>query len=278
MKNFYISVLLLSLSFNFLNAQRAEKVKGNRNVTVQQTFLNSFHSIIADENFKIDIIFNKEPYVEIETDDNLHEFINFNVRDSVLTFNMTRRVTSKKKMNITVNYDNHLKNIETKDSGEIFSLATLELENVTLKTSGNSKAGITIETNFLNLEGLDKSKIKLNLTSDSTSVNLRGNSKLEALVYSPKLIFELNQRSDAIIDGESENFTLKTDNYSRFSGKDFATKTCNLIGLFSSDITLGVIDSLDLSLSGASNLYLYENPKIEIIEFSDTSKIQKRIK
>ena len=152
MKNFYISVLLLSLSFNFLNAQRAEKVKGNRNVTVQQTFLNSFHTIIADENFKIDIIFNKEPYVEIETDDNLHEFINFNVRDSVLTFNMTRRVTSKKKMNITVNYDNHLKNIETKDSGEIFSLATLELENVTLKTSGNSKAGITIETNFLNLE------------------------------------------------------------------------------------------------------------------------------
>ncbi|MFD1163446.1 GIN domain-containing protein [Hwangdonia seohaensis] len=274
---------LLSLLFTFsicfaTQAQNTEKVKGNRNVTVLRTPINSFHSIIVDEDFEIEIIFNKEPSVLVETDENLHEFITFNVRDSVLTFNKTKRITSKKRLNIKVNYDGALRHIETRENGEILSLATMDLNNASLKTIGSSKAGLTIQSNIFNMESLDKSKVKLNLTADSTQIVLNGYSKLEALIQSPVLKADLYQRTNATIEGDCDNLLLRTDNNSQFNGKNFTVTNCSLSSETSSDVTLEVTDNISVSLSGSSALYLYNNPKIIIEKFANTSKIQKREK
>ena len=196
----------------FNNAQNTEKIKGNRSVTIQQTLINSFHTIMIDNDFEVDIIYNKEPSVEIETDENLHEFIEFQVRDSILSFHKTRRITSKKRLYIKVNYDDFLAHIETRDNGEIHALTTMELNNVNVKTTGNSRAGLTIKTDMFNFEGLDKSKVKLNLTCDSTKLIINGYSKLEALINSPILHADLYQRSNAIIEGNSDELTLIMDN------------------------------------------------------------------
>ena len=95
MKQIILLFLGVFMAIN-LNAQNSEKVKGNRVVTTIVTEIDAFHTIEIDEDFEIDIIYNKTPSVEIETDENLHEFITFSVRDSVLSFNKTRRITSKK--------------------------------------------------------------------------------------------------------------------------------------------------------------------------------------
>src|SRR5690606_31303625 len=107
--NKLITTLLFSALFCFtIMAQTIEKVKGNKNVTIQQTKINTFHTIVVGEDFEIDIIYNQTPSVTIETDENLHEYINFNVNAGVLTFNKTARITSKKALHITVNYDANL--------------------------------------------------------------------------------------------------------------------------------------------------------------------------
>ncbi|GAL63031.1 hypothetical protein JCM19300_1049 [Algibacter lectus] len=160
-------------------AQSVEKVKGNRNVTIQQTPVNSFKTIIIDEGFEIDLVYSKEPYVEIETDENIHEFFVLNLRDSVLNIDLTKRVTSKKRLNIKVAYDDFLTTIETRDNAEVHSLSTINADNMTLITSGNSEAGLTIKTENFNFEGLDKSDTKLNVTANTSKVILNGNSKLE---------------------------------------------------------------------------------------------------
>lgn len=270
-------IFLFSICF-LVQAQKTEKVKGNRNVTLTQTPIDAFHTIVVDEDFEVEIIYNKTPSVEIETDENLHEFITFSVRDSVLSFNKTKRITSKKKLNIKVSYDDFLTHIETRENGEILSLATMELKNASLKTTGNSKAGLTIQTNNFNIESLDKSKVKLNLTADSTKIVLNGYSKLEALIYSPIVVTDLYQRTNAKIEGNSDDLLLRTDNNSQFNGKNFTVKNCNLFSEISSDTTLEITDSIMVSLSGSSGLYLYGNPKITIEKFENTSKIQKREK
>lgn len=273
-----ISFIFLCCICFLAEAQKMEKVKGNRNVTIQHTPIDAFHTIIVDEDFDIEIIYNKEPLVEIETDENLHEFINFSVRDSVLSFNKTKRITSKKKLNIKVSYDDFLTHIETRDNGEILSLATMDLKNASLKTTGNSKAGLTIQSNNFSIESLDKSKVKLNLTTDSTKVVLNGYSKLEALIYSPVLVADLYQRTNAKIEGNCDDLLLRTDNNSQLNGKNFTVKNCNLSSEISSDATLEITEAINVSLSGSSSLYLYGNPKIIIDKFENTSKIQKREK
>ncbi|HKK12825.1 MAG TPA: DUF2807 domain-containing protein, partial [Flavobacteriaceae bacterium] len=139
--NKIIITVLCSMCFTLLvSAQNDERIKGDRNVTIKQTYVDPFNKIVVGEDFYVEVIYNKKTSVQVEADDNLHEFINFEVKDSVLTFKTTRRIVSKKKMNIKVNYDDHFQNIETRDDGEVRSLTSLELKNATLKTSGTSKA------------------------------------------------------------------------------------------------------------------------------------------
>jgi hypothetical protein len=261
-----------------LNAQNSEKVKGNRVVTTIITEVEAFHTIEIDEDFEIDIIYNKIPSVEIEADENLHEFIIFSVKDSVLSFDKTRRITSKKALKIKVSYDDYLAKIETRDDGEIYSLTTMNLANGSLKTSGSSKAGLTIKTGNFYFEGLDKSKTELNLTADSTKVILNGNSKLEALIYSPSLSADLYQRSDAIIEGNCDDLMLRTDNNSQFIGKNMTTKSALVFAEISSEITLEVIDLITIEAAGESSINIYGNPKITVNRLTDTTKIQKKVK
>lgn len=273
-----IAILLFSLFVISGYSQKKEKVKGNRMVSIIQTDISSFHTIDLDEDFEIEIIYNRTPSVIIETDENLHEFIIFKVSDSVLSFNKTRRITSKKTLKIKVNYDDHLNHIMATDDSEIKSLTSMDLNDFKLNTKASSKVGLTLKTDIFTFEGLDKSKIKLNLTCDSTKLVLNGNSKLEALIYSPKIAADLYQRSDAIIEGNTDDIVIRTDNNAQFMGKNLTVKTGLVIAEISSDITLEVIDNITLEASGDSSIYLYGNPKIIVDRLTDTSKIQKRVK
>ena len=73
----YLILLIPILSFG----QKAEKIKGNKNVTIQETKIDSFTVISIGENFKINLL-QGEPMVKIEADENLHDVIEFNVDDS----------------------------------------------------------------------------------------------------------------------------------------------------------------------------------------------------
>ncbi|MDN3666765.1 GIN domain-containing protein [Algibacter miyuki] len=276
-KKFPTLLLAMSLSF-FGHAQSLEKVKGDRNVTKLLTAVPDFHTLILDEAFEIDLVYSKDASVEIETDENLHEVISFDVRDSILNLNLSKRITSKKRLRITVNYNDFLSTIETRDDAELHGISTLKSNKINLTVSGNSKAGLTIKTDHFNFEGLDKSKTKLNVTSNTSKIILNGNSSLEALVNSGAATVDLYQRAQAEIEGSSNDLSVRTDNNAVFNGKNFTAKQGKLISEIDSEITVEVTDSLDIEASGGSAIYLYGDPKIIVNKFTETAKIQKREK
>lgn len=279
MNKLYISAIFtFCLCISSLVAQNVNKVKGNKNVTIQHTDINPFHTIIVDEDFDIEIIYNQVPSVIIETDENLHEFINFGVIDGVLTFDKTTKVTSKKRMNIQVNFNEELTNIKTADNGEITSFTPIDLQNCLLISEGSSKVGLEIKTNDFQLQSNGRSKIKLNLTAETAKLTLSDNSKIDALIYSSVTSVDLYQRTTANIEGETNELILKTDNYSQFNGKNFTAKICNTLNEISSDAYLEVLDTITIDASGSSSVYLYGNPKIIINRLENTSKLQKKEK
>ena len=187
MNKLYISAIFtFCLCISSLVAQNVNKVKGNKNVTTITTEIKPFHTIIVDEDFDIEIIYNNVPSVIIETDENLHEFINFDVIDGVLTFDKTTKITSKKRMNIQVNFNEELTNIKTADNGEITSFTPIDLQNCLLISEGSSKVGLEIKTNDFQLQSNGRSKIKLNLTAETTKLTLSDNSKYAKLTTSQK--------------------------------------------------------------------------------------------
>src|SRR5690606_35942323 len=104
MNKFILAFVLLLTPMVYVAAQSDEKVKGDRNVTIKQTYIDPFNKIVVGEDFTVEIIYNSKPSVEVEADSNLHELINFDVVDGILTFATTKKITSSKRMNIKVNY------------------------------------------------------------------------------------------------------------------------------------------------------------------------------
>ena len=262
----------------FVLGQDDERVKGDRNVTIKQTYVDSFNKIVVGEDFYVEVIYNKRPSVEVETDDNLHEFINFEVKDSVLTFMTTKKIVSKKKMSIKVNYDDALQNIETQEDAEVRSLTSLEFKNASLKTSGTSKAYLNIKSNSFKFESQDRARVRLNVNTRNSNIVLNDNCRLEALINSSESTFDLYQRADADIEGTSKNTVIRTDNNSKFNGSNFTTQTCNLTCEIASDVYIETIDAITIDASGTSAIYLFGNPKITINSFLDSVKLQKKVK
>ena len=270
----FLSVCCTSL----MSAQDDEKVKGDRNVTIKQTYIDPFNKIVVGEDFYVEVVYNKRPSVEVEADDNLHEFISFEVKDSVLSFSTTKKIVSRKKMSIKVNYSDELQHIETHEDAEIRSLTSLEFKNATLKTTGTSKAYLNIKAESFKFESQDKAKVKLNVNAKNSNLILSDNSKLDALINAPETTFDLYQRANADIEGTSKNTIIRADNNSKFNGSNFTTQTCEVKCEIGSDVHIETIESIIIDASGASAIYLIGNPKITITQFLDTAKLQKKIK
>ncbi|NRB58620.1 MAG: DUF2807 domain-containing protein [Winogradskyella sp.] len=253
-----------------------EKIKGDRNVTIKQTYIDDFHTLEIGEDFSIEIVYNSKPSVEIETDDNLHDVIQFNVVDGVLSFSKTMRITSKKKLNITVNYGDSLTDIKLTSDGEVRSLTSMELNDASLSTLDNSRAYLNIKARSFSFISEGKSKSRLNLTADSTKIELNGNSKLDALINSKVADFDLYLRSDASIEGTSNNSTIRLDNSANFNGAKFTAKSVDALLENNSDLTIDASESIALAVSGDSEVYLYGSPAITISKFEDTAKLQKK--
>lgn len=278
MKKTLIALIFALIICGITQAQNPEKIKGNRLVSIINTEINSFHTIALDEDFEIDLIYNKIPSVEIETDENLHEVIDFMVKDSVLYFNKLKKITSKKRLNIKVSYDDYLQQIEVTDDAEVNGLTPLDLYYGGLRTSGSAKVALTIKTNTFNFESSDKAKVKLNVTADTCNVNMRGTGKLEALINAPKVSAALYERTNAIIEGNCDTADIELDNNAQFQGKTFTVNSCKLVCNISSDAYLEVIKDITIDATGTSSIYLYQNPKITINSMTDTTKLQKKVK
>lgn len=274
MKKILLILVAMMVSAPTILAQ--EKIKGDRNVTIKQTYIDDFHTIVVNGEFSIEIVYNSKPSVSVEADDNLHEVIQFDVVDGVLTFVETMRITSKKKLSITVNYGESLQNIETRGDGEIRSLTSMELKDATLTTSDNSRAYLNIRAKNFTYKSSGKSKTRLNLTADSTKIELSDNSKLDALLNSKVANFDLYLRADAVIEGSANSSIIRLDNSTNFNSPKFDVKTVDATLEDNSDLTIAATESITIAASGDSEIYLYGSPAITITKFEDTAKLQKK--
>ncbi len=274
MKNVLLILVVMVVASSTIVAQ--EKIKGDRNVTIRQTYIDNFDTIVVAGDFSIEIVYNSKPSVNIETDDNLHDVIQFDVVDGVLTFVQTMRITSKKRLNITVNYGDGLQHIETRGDSEIRSLTSMELGDATLTTSDNSRAYLNIKAQNFVYKSSGKSKTRLNLSADSTKIELSDNSKLDALINSKVADFDLYQRADAVIEGSANSALIRLDNSTNFNGPKFDVGTVDATLEGNSDLTIDAIEKITLAASGDSEIYLFGSPAITITKFEDTAKLQKK--
>ena len=271
-------VLIAILTFSLSNvlAQRKDKIKGNKIVTTELTSVENFTRLLIGENLKVEIVKGESPSVEIKTDENLHEVIEATVNDNTLSLRTTKRISSKKELEIRITYTNALTLIETKEDGQISSINTIDIPELTVKATGSSKMFLTLKSDMFKFINSDKSKVELNVTANTSTLELSDNSKLEALINSTDIQVDLYQRADAKIEGDVDTLNIRADNSTNFIGKNLTSNTCTVLAEGSSDVYVQAIEAVTIEATGSSEIYLYENPKITINKFTETVKLHKK--
>ncbi len=271
-----VLIAILTFSLSNVNAQRKDKIKGNKIVTTEKTTVEDFTRILIGEDFKVTIVKRDSPFVEIETDENLHEIIEVSVNDKTLSLRSTKRITSKKALEIKIAYTDALNLIETKENGQISTINTIDIPELTVKATGSSKMFLTLKSDMFKFINSDKSKAELNVTANTSTLELSDNSKLEALINSTDIKIDLYQRADAKIEGDVDTLNVRADNSTNFIGRNLTSNTCTVLAEGSSDVYIQAIEEVIIDATGSSEVYLYENPKITINKFEGTVKLHKK--
>jgi len=268
-----LPLLLLVVLFS---CKAQDKIKGSRNVKTEQYNLTSFHSIQAKGEFKIGILKGSRPMIEIEADDNLHDLIQTEVIDGVLYIKPIKEFSRSKSQELTITFSDTLRNILIAGEVELESLQDLYLENFQLETRKKSKAFLTLTSKTFNLIQNDDAEAELNITASEVIYQLNQSSKVEALVNSPIFKVDIYEKASARIDGEIQDFIIRADQSSKFDGENLTSVKANVLAQGDSEVRVNASDSLEIRANGTSEVDVYNNPQIDLVELKDEAVIAKK--
>ena len=276
MKNTIILLTVILFSTVALS-QKKEKIKASKIVTVSQKEIGNFDSLEILDNIDVFLVKGNSCAIEIEADDNTHEIIDFKLSGSTLRIGLTHDITGAKKTSVRVTYTDSFKMLVAKGEADVTALAEVNLADITFKCYDESRLFLNANCKNFTLIANDKSKVEINLKSEDTVLELSKNAYVKGLISTLKLKCDMYQKSVAIIEGDADDFKLRMDNYSNFTGKNLTSKTASLIVEANSKNSILATTKLILEASGKSETHFYGEGKVELKKFVEEATLFKKL-
>lgn len=275
MKKFCLMVIaLLFTTLTF--AQKREKIKGSKTVTVAQKEVQPFESIEIEDNIEVFMIKGTALSLEIEADDNLHDVIMAEVNGNTLRIYTAKEVSGAKKLSIRITYTDALEAITVKHETTLNALTDLEVPKITIKAIDFAKCFLNVKAGEFTFQMNDKTKGELNLKSENATIELSKNAELKALIASPALKFDMYQKTIAVIEGDTANAQLRIDNNAKFTGNKLTAKNMVLVAEGYTNCNVMATDLINITATGKAEVLLYGTPKVEVGKFADSAVIYKK--
>ncbi len=275
MKNVYLLFLSL-LIVTTAAAQKKEKIKGSKTVTVTQKQIESFDNLEIEDNIEVYLVKGDTQALEIEADDNLHEIITTEMYGNTLRLATSKQVSSAKKVSVRVTYTDNLKTVTAKHESVVNALAELSLENITVKNFDYSKSFLNVKSTNFSLVLNDKAKAEVNIKAESTSLELSKNADLKALIASPVVKLDMYQKANAVIEGDAAEAKIRLDNNSTLTAKKFTAKNMELVAESYTNCSVMASENILIAASGKSEIQLLGAPKVTMQNFADSAVIYKK--
>ena len=273
-KNLFIIAILIITTLTF--GQKKDKVKGSKIVTTEIKKIENFESLEVSDDVEVTLIKGTQCGIEIEADDNLHDAIELSITGSILKIYATKKVISAKKFSVKVTYTDKFKSIVAMNDSKVNALSDFELDSIRIKSTDYAKLYLTAKIKNFKLEINDKSKVELNLKSEKTRINLSKNASLKALLSTTDLVFDMYQKSDATIEGDSDTLKLRLDNNANFVGKNLIVKSAEVKTEAYTNASIQVKSNIVIDAIGKSEIELYGDQKIELKQFTDSAVLKKK--
>ena len=274
----HFTLLLLFLATTLIVAQKKEKIKGSKIVTIEQREIGKFEKLLVEDNLEIHLEKGEKSELIIEADENLHDIIALEQYDNTLRIYTTKQARNYKKLIAKVTYTDDLNQITAKNETTVNAIQELLLNTITIKAFDSSKFFINANAKNFLLQAEDKSKIELNLKSENTTFELNKNAALKALVTTAVLKVDQYQKTNATLEGAATSTFIRLDNNALFKGNKFTTKKAEITTEGYTNCSLFVETEVIIDAINKSEIQLLGAPKIEILKFSDEAKLIKKLK
>lgn len=274
----YTVILLLLLSTTFALAQKKEKIKGSKTVTVEQKQIGNFENLEVEDNLEVYLEKGEENGIKIEADDNLHDIVKIDLSENTLRLHTSKEAVNYKKLIVRVTYTNDLKMVTSKNEATVNAIQEIQLDDITFKTFNYSKLYLNINAKNFILQSDDKSKTELNIKSENTTIELSKNAALKALISTIDLKCDLYQKSNATLEGDVTNAIIRLDNNSILTGNKLNVKNADVTTESYTNCSLFAETTVIIDAADKSEIQLLGTPKIEIRKFADEAKLIKKLK
>ena len=274
----HITILLLLLSTTLVIAQKKEKIKGSKKVTIEKREIVPFTTLEIEDNFEVFLEMGEKPELKIEADDNLHDIINIDIRDQTLRVYTRKEAIRQKKLIVKITYTKELNAVSVKNDATLNAIQEILVDNITIKTFDNAKLFLNVSSKNFLLESNDKSKVELNLKSENSKVVLSQSATLKSLIVTQDFICDLYQKAEARIEGSSNNALIRMDSNSILTANKLTVKNVDLTAEGYAEGAVNAQTAISITASDKAEVDLYGDPKIEMKKFSDEAKLFKKVK
>lgn len=275
MKKFTALLLVLLVSTLAL-AQKKEKIKGSKTVTIEQKEIGDFNALEVSDNIEVYLDRGEKCELKIEADDNLHDIIKIDLTANTLRINTSKTAINHKKLIVRVTYNKELKMITAKNESVINAIQEIQLDNIAFEAQDNSALNLNVNSKNFTLVSENDSKTEINLKSEKAILKLSKKATLKALIASVDLKCDLYEKSKAVLEGDVTNAQIRLDNNALFTANNLVVTNAELLTESYSNCSINVNANISIDASGNSEIQLYGDQKIAIKRFSDNAVLSKK--
>ena len=169
-----ISLSLLGISES--NAQWGnKKVVGNGNVTTKTVSTGDYDGIKGVGSMDIHLKKGTEGRISVTTDDNLHEYLEIEVKDNVLVIKTKRNTYLKTKKGIHIKVPfNDISEVALVGSGDIDTKDTIKAETMEVRVTGSGDVELALDANTVEASITGSGDLVLTGSTNSLDVSVTG--------------------------------------------------------------------------------------------------------
>ena len=272
MKKFAILFVALIVGVTSYS-QRKPKIKGNKNVIEVREDLEPFYGIeLADD---LDIVIQKASHegYALELDDNLVDVLKFKVDNGVLKISSFYNITSKRKLEITIFFQelNSIKML----TGKISMKDVISTDKLRVQTFGTSRLELNATADIIDVNMEEISSGDFNLASDSLNIVLKDRIDVKLYTTGESNNIYMYKNASAKVEGTSDFLMAKLYGNSALKASNLQSNDVLVIAEDSPDVEVRALNTIQLSSKGATRTKLYGDAEITILDFLDTSRLEK---
>jgi hypothetical protein len=173
-------IFITAFSLVIFSCQYLEEFeKGNGEIVTERRTVSDFNELKIGGNFEVLLKKGDQSYVQIITDENLLVFIDTEVHGDVLEITQQKKLISKKKIKLIVDYVN-LDKLRAMGAALIKNEGYLDSRDLTIRMDGAGIIDLKIHCNYLDVVLSGAGIVKLAGEVQTQDLNLTGAGKLEA--------------------------------------------------------------------------------------------------